>query len=91
MKLQYITDRYVADDSIAICAYEDGEPYGYVTVCLAGYGMTPPEGHIFIPVYKMTEEFLKQVMEDVVDEIVDIVPIGFGYGYLARLKEGWLS
>ena len=95
MKLYYWKDAYVADDSIAIRAFEMDEeygglvPYGNVTVCLAGYGLTPPDGHIFIPTYNMSPSFYKQVVEDIVDEVVMPIEIGYGDGVLARLKPDW--
>ena len=97
MKLYYATDRYVADNSLAIRTYamdeEFGflEPYGDVTVCLIDYDLTPEEGTIFMPTYKMFGEFLETVMDDIVDEVLGTIQIGFGQGFHVRLKEDWQS
>ena len=94
MELIYKKDRYVADNSLAISTYvksEEGwlEPYGKVTVCLVDYGMTPKEGEIFMPTYNMYGEFLSQVMEDIVEEVIRPIQIGYGHGLHVRLKENW--
>ncbi len=93
MKLYYKKDEYVVDDTLYIgtwcndCGYF--EPYGDVTVNLSGYGMKPEEGHIFIPTYKMTPEYFHQVCDDIVDEIIAPIQIGFGQGVYAKLKDNW--
>ena len=95
MKLYYSKDKYVADDSVAIRSWIKDEefgyfaPYGDVTVCLKGYGVTPEEGFIFIPTYKMTDEYFNQVCEDIVDEVITTVQIGYGRGVYAKLKDNW--
>ena len=95
MKLFYEKSKYVVDGTLAICTwYEDEEfgwlvPYGDVTVNLSGYGMKPEEGCIFMPTYKMSPDYLSQVIEDIVDEIIGIVPIGLGEGIYARLRDDW--
>ncbi len=93
MKLIYAKDRYVADGSLAIQSYvnEDGwfEPYGPVTVCLAGYGLKPAEGCVYMPTYKMMPDFVNQVIDDIVYEVLGVVQIGYGEGLYVKLKEGW--
>ena len=95
MKLYYAKNRYAADNSLAIRAYaideEFGflEPYGNVTVCLVDYGRTPDEGHIYMPTYKMTPEFRAQVLRDIAQEVVEVVPIGYGEGLYVWLKPDW--
>ena len=95
MRLYYKKDIYVADESLAISTWcEDEEfgylaPYGDVTVNLSGYGMTPDEGCIYIPTYKMSREYFNQVREDIVEEILGIVPIGLSEGIYARLRDDW--
>lgn len=95
MKLYYKKGVYEADNSTAIQTFTENEefgflePYGNATVCLAGYGMTPPEGYIFIPVYKMTWFFYQQVVKDIVEEVVMSVKAGYGDAVLAKLKPHW--
>ena len=86
----YYRGKYTADNSTAIQAYtNDGEPWATCTVCLVDYGMTPPdENHIFIPKYKLFK-FYDQFVEDLVDEVLYPVPIGYGEGVFARLKPNW--
>ena len=97
MKLYYKKDEYVVDGTLAISTwFEDEEfgylaPYGDVTVNLSGYGMKPEDGHIFIPTYKMTPDYLSQVIDDIVDKILYRVPIGFAEGIYVRLKDDWES
>lgn len=95
MELYYAKGRYVADDSLAIRTYAmvDGwmEPYGDVTVCLAGYGMTPDKDHIYMPTYKMTPEYRARVLKDIAREVVGEVQIGYGTGLYVWLKEDWES
>lgn len=93
MKLIYAKSEYVADNSLAIMSYtdEDGwlEPYGHVTVCLADYGLKPAEGCVYLPTYKMTPDFLNQVLDDIVKRIICEVRIGYGTGLYVELKEDW--
>ena len=94
MKLYYSTDRYVADNSLAIQTYAEDEdgyilPYDMATVCLVDYGKTPEEGTIYMPIYKMTPEFLGALLLDIVDEILGEVQIGYGRGLHVRLKPDW--
>lgn len=97
MKLFYKKDEYVVDGTLAISTwFEDEEfgymaPYGDVTVNLSGYGMKPEEGCIFMPTYKMTEEYALQVLNEIAEEVIGIVPIGYGSGLYVRLKENWES
>ena len=67
------------------------EPYGKATVNLSAYGMMPEEGHIFIPTYKMSDEFYEQIVNDIVEEVVCPVQIGLGVGVYAKLKKDWES
>ena len=95
MKLYYEENTYQADGSLAIQAYEYDKlyggyiPYGTVSICLAGYGMTPKKNEIYIPTYKMSEQFIAQVMLDLVDEVIGVVPIGMGEGLHVKLKDDW--
>ena len=93
MKLIYAKDRYIADDTMAIRTYTDEEgwlePYGDVTVCLADYGLKPAEGHIYMPTYKMTPDYANQIIDDIVDEIIGEVRIGYGTGLYVKLKDNW--
>ena len=93
MKLIYAKDMYIADESLAIRSYieEDGwvEPYGDVSICLADYGFKPAKGHIYMPTYKMTPDYANQIIDDIVEEIVGEVPIGYGTGLYVKLKEDW--
>lgn len=95
MRLYYKKDEYVADGTLAIRTwYQDEEfgymaPYGDVTVNLSGYGMKPEEGCIFIPTYKMTPEYFERIYDDIIDEVLYPIPIGYGHGVYARLKENW--
>ena len=93
MKLIYAKDRYVADGTVAIRTFTDEEgyiePYGDVTVCLVDYGLKPQEGYIYMPTYKMPDKYLAQVIEDIVDEVVGNVRIGYGEGIYAKLKPNW--
>ena len=91
MKFIYKRSEYVADGSTAIMAYdEDGFPYGDVTVCLVEYGMVPPnENYIFVPKYKITNEFYKVLSRDLFKEVISEIPIGFGKGELVKLKDNW--
>lgn len=93
MKLVYQKSRYVADNTLAISTWADCgdglEPYGDVTVNLSGYGKFPEEGYIFIPIYKMTNEYYEQVKKDIIDDVICPVQIGYGVGVYARLKDNW--
>ena len=95
MKLYYEAGEYVADGSTAIMTYsvtEYGlEPYGHVTVCLVEYGITPMNGYVVMPTYKMSDDFVKQIMNDIVEEPVAEIPIGYGSGLLVRLKKNWFD
>lgn len=97
MKLMYEKNRYVADDTLAIRTWwidEEGflEPYGDVTVNLSAYGRKPEDDdHIYIPTYKMTSDYLGQLLDDIVDEVVGEVQIGRGRGLYAKLKPNWES
>jgi hypothetical protein len=91
-KLVYVSSTYVADNSTYIRAdLEDGDPWCDVSVCLECYGMTPPdENHIYIPVYKMDPDTLETFRNYIIEKIVDDkVPIGFGTGWLVKLKDNW--
>lgn len=95
MKLFYKKDEYAVDGTLAIRTYYRDEEYGYmapygdVTVNLSGYGMIPEEGCIFMPTYKMTDEYLVQVMDEIVDDVISMIPIGYTSGLYVRLKENW--
>lgn len=95
MKLYYEKSEYSIDGTPAIMTWWNGngymEPYGNVTVNLSGYGMMPEEGHIFIPTYKMTDDYYKQIVNDIVEEVICPVQIGYGTGVYAKLKEDWES
>lgn len=93
MRLYYEKAKYAVDDTLAIQTWcnDEGyfEPYGRVTVNLSEYGMKPEEGYIFIPTYNMTYDFYRQVYEDIIEEVIAPVRIGFGEGVYAKLKENW--
>jgi len=87
--IEYRRSRYTADDTTAIMAYEDGVPYCTCSVNLSEYGMYPPEeDYIFVPTYNMFS-FYEKFKNDLVEEEICQVPIGFGFGMLVRLKENW--
>ena len=95
MKLYYDVNRYAVDGTLAITTwimneYIGYEPYGDVTVNLSAYDMKPiSDRYIFIPTYKMTPDYYAQILEDIVEEVVLEVPIGYGKGVYAKLKENW--
>ena len=95
MELYYSKDEYVADNSLAIQTYAVDEdfgflaPYGMATVCLVEYGLKPEDGTIFMPTYKMTPDFIETVLNDIVDEVIGEVQIGYGKGLHVRLKPDW--
>ena len=94
MKLYYTKNRYAVDNTLYIGTWcnDEGffEPYGDVTVNLSAYGMMPKnDSHIFIPTYKMTSDYIEQVLNDIVEEVITEVPIGLGRGLYVRLKENW--
>lgn len=93
MKLIYAQDRYIADDTMAIRTYTDEEgwlePYGDVSICLIDYGLKPEEGCIYMPTYKMTPDYANQIIDDIVEEIIGEVRIGYGTGLYVRLKPNW--
>ena len=95
LKLYYEKAQYIADGSLAIRTYWDDpefgfrEPYGDVTVCLVDYGMTPEKGTIFMPTYKMTPDFVEQVLDEIAEEVIREIPIGFGRGLHVKLKKNW--
>lgn len=93
MKLFYEKTKYVVDNTLAIKTWADLgegiEPYGDVTVNLSGYGIIPEEGHIFLPKYKMSDEYFENVCSDIVDEVLCPVQIGYGIGFYAKLKPDW--
>lgn len=73
------------------CTTRNGEPYGDVSVDLQSYGMFPPdENHIYLPAYKLNNEFLEDIVEKLVDTVLtQDVKIGYGKGWLVRLKDNW--
>ena len=88
--MKYVRDKYLADNSTAIFALTDyGEPYATCTVCLKGYGITPPsEDCVFVPTYKLGD-FYEEFKEALIEEEISAIPIGYGEGVFARLKENW--
>ena len=91
-KLTYGRSIYVADGSTYIGAFtEDGAPWCDVSVCLVDYGMKPAdENCIFVPAYKMDPETLEILERDLFAEVLNKeIPIGFGTGWLAKLKDNW--
>ena len=90
-KFTYGRSTYVADGSTYICAFKDGELWCDVSVCLADYGMKPSdENCIFVPAYKMNPETLEILERDLFAEVISKeIPIGFGTGWLVKLKDNW--
>ena len=90
--LYYYKGEY-GDGTLAITTWtdEDGylEEYGDVSVNLGAYGMYPEEGTIFIPTYKVCGKYLDTIMNDIVDEVIREIPIGYGKGIQVRLKPDW--
>ena len=92
MPFVYYRAKYCADNSTAIQMVSETEgPWATISVCLVEYGLTPPdENHIYVPAYKLDEFTLEQIKKDIIDEIIiDNVPIGYGTGWLVRLKPNW--
>lgn len=93
-KFVFKRSTYKADDSTYIrMETPDGEPWCDVTVCLAGYGMTPEsEDFIFIPSYKMDQKTIDYIMDKLVDKIIiNEIPIGYATGMYVKLVDDWKS
>ena len=71
--------------------FKDDELWCDVSVCLADYGMKPAdENCIFVPAYKMNPETLEILERDLFAEVINKeIPIGFGTGWLVKLKDNW--
>ena len=91
--LYYEKSEYVVDGTLAISTWTDEygylEPYGDVTVNLSAYGRVPEPGTIFMPTYNMPKSYFDEVCKDIVEEIIEEIPIGYGKGVIARLKPDW--
>lgn len=73
--LKYIGN--YGDGSPALALYDnEGEEAAVVTVSLAGYNVTPPEGHVFIKNYSENEGVLKPLIEAGILSIQDSVKPG---------------
>lgn len=95
--MTYRASNYVCDDTIAIRAYSDiGECECSVTINLSDYGLRPENNeHIYIPAYKIeeySEAVMKQIMEDLVEEVKKEVYIGYNNSckcLYVKLKRNW--
>lgn len=94
MKYTYRVDVYASNKTMAISAWEDGNvPYGVCTLNLEEYDVTPLPGYIFVPAYKISREFLQNIVSDLGDP--EYKPLPFGIGpfnarmYLMKLREDW--
>lgn len=91
--MMYLANRYCSDNTLAIRAYDDWEPYCDVTVNLSDYGKTPEDdNHIFIPAYKLDDVDVNIILNDLVDEVIDTFYIGFNDSckvLYAKLKDNW--
>lgn len=89
----YKKEKYLLDDTLAILAFteKDGqlEQTGEVTVNLTAYGLMPVSGAIFMPTYKMTNEYFDEVCKDLVKEIIGTVEVPCGICTIAKLKPDW--
>lgn len=94
MKYTYRVEVYTSNRTMAISAYMDDEtPYGTCTLNLEEYGVTPPLGYIFIPAYKISPEFLKNIITDLGDPDYKALPFCMGpfnaSMYLMKLRDDW--
>lgn len=94
MKYEYRLEVYTSNRTMAITAWKDNEePYGVCTLNLEDYGVTPLPGYIFIPAYKISDDFLQSIIKDLGDP--DFKPLPFGMGpfnarvYLMKLRTDW--
>lgn len=94
MKYTYRVDVYASNKTMAISAWEDGNiPYGVCTLNLEEYDVTPLPGYVFVPAYKISQEFLQNIVSDLGDP--EYKPLPFGIGpfnarmYLLKLREDW--
>ena len=94
MKYTYRVEVYTTNKTMAISAYTDDEiPYGVCTLNLEEYGVTPLPGYIFVPAYKISQEFLQNIITDLGDP--EYKPLPFGMGpfkarmYLLKLRNDW--
>ncbi len=93
VKLTYHEYKYVSNHTLAIEAHCDEGPYGVCTVNLEDYDIKPKAGHIFVPAYKMSDEFLNQIIEDLGDRNSSPLPFCIGpfeaTVYLMKLRPDW--
>ena len=91
--MRYLINRYCFDNTLAIRAYNDCEPYCDITVNLSDYGRTPEsDDYIFIPAYKLDDNDIAMIMNDLVDEVVETFCIGYDNSckiLYVRLKDDW--
>lgn len=89
--MQYFRNKYRADDSTYLCLRTaDGEPWCDVSICLAGYDMTPEdENHIYIPTYKMDSDTIGYIKSTIIKREICSVPIGYGTGLYVELVDNW--
>lgn len=91
--MRYLTNRYCFDNTLAIRAYDDWEPYCDVTVNLSDYGRTPEsDDYIFIPAYKLDDDDIAMIINDLVDEVVETFCIGYNNSckiLYVKLKDNW--
>ena len=87
--LKYLRGEYVAGGTAIRCVDEDGLPYAYCSVCLADYGLIPPEDEIVVPVYKMMPYDIQTIVKDLAKEELGFVHFGYGTGLRIRLRDDW--
>jgi len=82
-----------ADGSLALVADDgSGEPPERLSVNLAGYGMTPPAGHVYVKDYSEHEGLPHALEEAGVAFKEEEVRFGpWGHGWLMRVSERVLS
>lgn len=90
-EMRYYRSKYEEDQSTAIrCVTEEGEPYGVVSICMAGYGIVPKsENEIVVPKYKFSAEEYQRLKEDLFKREIKPVKVGYGLGVLVELREDW--
>lgn len=79
---------YAADRSLRLDLrdIEDGGPVATATVCLAAYGLTPPDDHCYIKDYSENAGPLDALVDaGIVEFTGTTVPVGYARAHLCRV------
>lgn len=85
----YYRGKYPAGGTVIACTYNNGTPYGQLSVCLEGFRVVPPENQIVVPIHRIGKSEYEEAKKEIISREIQRIQFGWFEGLLVELKDNW--